>query len=251
MTLHDITLDVEGVGNVTSNLISFGNNTITATGNGTDTLYAAMHDLVLTMDSVSFVGNPPELYGNTITFGTNVVNAGISNVTLVGELNHIDLPDLGEASFGVFNLETTDLFLNNNTSNPGQNTFNLHGYHPVLATAASGKGVDTLVFDPAIEIGQNIVNHFNSATDGLQFNNVAPTGTEMAPSLADLENLIQNMTNDGHGGTLLTFKAVMNQAGARGAIDFVNNSFKNSHFTVDQHLHDLVNNQTGHLAIFA
>lgn len=76
-----------------------------------------------------------------------------------------------------------------------------------------------------------------------------PSGTETAPSLLDLENLIASITSDGHNGTLVTFKQVVNDQGPGGTIDFVNNAFNASHTTIDQHIHDLVNNKLTHIAI--
>jgi hypothetical protein len=225
-----------------SNTFVFGNNILIA-GNGNDALYGSMHDLQLVQDNVSVIQH------NTIQFGTNVLNAGTGNDTLVGELNNIDFPAVPANITGAYSGNVDDLanlatqFLENNTIISGQNTFNLHGSN------GHGGGVDTLVFDPAIDIGVNIVNHFNSATDMLNFHNVLPTGTETAPSLADLENLIASITSDGHSGTLVTFKQVVNDQGPGGTIDFVNNAFNASHTTIDQHLQDLVNDQVTHIKV--
>jgi large repetitive protein len=225
------------------NTITFGNNTITG-GNGTDTLYSNMHNLTLFKEGS--VGS--DLVLTTIKFGTSILNAGTGNNTLVGQLYHIDLPHDYHGS--ILNTETISDFLAENTITPGKVTFNLHGYNPVLGTPASGTGIDTLVFNPAINIGTNIVNHFNSTTDILQFNNVTDSPIFAGLTKADLEAMILSITQDSGTGTLVTFKPIPNEPGVNGGtIDFVDNPFNAAHTTIDQHLLDLVNQQVSHIKV--
>jgi hypothetical protein len=257
-SMHDITLLAKSgfIGNFTNvigdpnyNSLTFGNNTVTG-GNGSDILYADMHNLILMQDSMGGITN------NTITFGNSVLNAGTGNTTLVGEVFHIDdntinpfLPDTS-----IVNAETIANFLANNKVIAGETTFNLHGYTPANPMT-SGTGIDTLVFDPAVNIGQNTVNGFVSATDVLQFNNVLPTGTEATPSFTDLANLIQSISSDGHGGTLVTFNHITNDAAVNvnGTIDFTGISHTETASTttsaISTDLLHLVNNQLGHIVI--
>ena len=65
----------------------------------------------------------------------------------------------------------------------------------------------------------------------------------------DLVNLISSITDNGNGGTLVTFNAVTNQFGSNGTIDFVHNPFNALHTTVEQHLLDLVDNQMNHISV--
>ncbi len=206
-TMHDLSLsaaDGSSLGNFSGqdtsggsfNLFQFGNNTLTShsLAGGGDTLYGGMHDLVLANDGRSSPFSPSLILGNTITFGTNVLNAGSGNDVLVGELNHIDLSGVA----------TIADFLAQNTVNPGQNTFNL------------GTGHDTVVLDPAIDMGVNILNSWNASNDTLQFNN--------ATSLAAVQASVQSIASDGHSGTLVTFAPVDTNPNG-GTIDFTSTAY--------------------------
>lgn len=150
---------IGGVFGDAGNKFIFGDNVLTA-GKGNDTLFGSMHDLQISHDTEG------SLQSNIIQFGTNVLNAGTGNNTLVGQLNNIDFFEIpagmiGATSANVASLANFDGFLANNTIISGMNTFNLHG------GVLGGSGVDTLVFDPAIDIGINIMNFFDSSKDML------------------------------------------------------------------------------------
>jgi hypothetical protein len=193
------------------NLIQFGNNTVTA-GNGKgDILYADMRNLSINIDN----GYGSLIDGNIIQFGTSVLNAGNGGDTMVGQLNHIDVAG-----------ETLAQFLSQNTFIAGHTTFN------------TGNGADTLVFDVAINMGTNIVNHFNVSQDILKFNNATgtATNTNIVGALDSASNV--QISSDGVHGTMVTFLA------NGGSIDFTDVTY-----TGQSHLSDLVNNQTSHLVI--